>query len=682
MALASVPSSPSSWRALLSSLPPGASRVSVSLSSVSYCPQSFFLWRLLLTDVCRVSVSVADPFVLFQRALGHLNKMPRLWIMFLEWLRTRKGVQEGRKWHDRALRALPVTQHHRIWKLYIEFARGCGVAETAVRVFRRYIKIQPESVEEYIDFLKEIGRYDEAAMQLAIIVNKEEFVSIRDKSRHDLWAELCKMISTHPEQIKLNVEEIIRSGIRRYPQEVGSLWCSLSDYFIRLALFERARDIFEEAIEAVNTVRDFSIVFDAYTQFEENMIAASIPAANEASDESEEALEDISTDIDMRLARLDHLIARRHFLLNSVVLRQNPHNANEWLNRIKLYKPNQEQMIIQSYADAVTTIDPQRATGSPHQVWIDFAKFYENHDDLENARAIFERAVTVNFKQVQHLTNVWCEWAEMEIRHENFDAALQVMQRATSLPRGKVFYGKEDDYHVPVQERLHKSTKLWSFYVDLEESLGTLESTRAVYDRILDLKVATPQIILNYAALLEENKFFEDSFRVYERGVALFHFPNSMPIWNTYLTKFIARYQGTKLERAREMFEMAIDRIPAAESKKIFMLYAKLEEDFGLVRRALLIYDRATRTCPADDKAELFNLYIRRATEAFGVTRTREIYQKALEIMPEKNLNDICLQFANMEKSLGEIDRARSIFVYASQFTDPSVCVFIFFIKK
>ena len=59
------------------------------------------------------------------------------------------------------------------------------------------------------------------------------------------------------------------------------------------------------------------------------------------------------------------------------------------------------------------------------------------------------------------------------------------------------------DGNEPVQMKLHKSLRLWTFYVDLEESLGTLESTRAVYERILDLKIATPQIIINYAYFLE-----------------------------------------------------------------------------------------------------------------------------------------------------------------------------------
>jgi len=62
---------------------------------------------------------------------------------------------------------------------------------------------------------------------------------------------------------------------------------------------------------------------------------------------------------------------------------------------------------------------------------------------------------------------------------------------------------KAEEREGPVQGRLYRSTKLWSFYCDLEESLGSIESTRAVYNRILELRIATPQIILNYALFLQ-----------------------------------------------------------------------------------------------------------------------------------------------------------------------------------
>jgi pre-mRNA-splicing factor SYF1 len=53
-------------------------------------------------------------------------------------------------------------------------------------------------------------------------------------------------------------------------------------------------------------------------------------------------------------------------------------------------------------------------------------------------------------------------------------------------------------------------------YADLEESLGTFQSTKAVYSRILDLRIANPQIIINYAIFLEEHRYFEESFKVSE----------------------------------------------------------------------------------------------------------------------------------------------------------------------
>ncbi len=40
-----------------------------------------------------------------------------------------------------------------------------------------------------------------------------------------------------------------------------------------------------------------------------------------------------------------------------------------------------------------------------------------------------------------------------------------------------------------------------------------------MYDRIIDLRIATPQIIINYAMYLEEHNYFEDSFKVREFNI-------------------------------------------------------------------------------------------------------------------------------------------------------------------
>lgn len=74
----------------------------------------------------------------------------------------------------------------------------------------------------------------------------------------------------------------------------------------------------------------------------------------------------------------------------------------------------------------------------------------------------------------------------------------------------------------PVQGRLYRSLKLWTFYCDLEESLGTPESTRAAYDRIMELRIATPQIVLNYAAFLQVCYWFQHRLLRFTMGVFAF----------------------------------------------------------------------------------------------------------------------------------------------------------------
>ena len=55
-------------------------------------------------------------------------------------------------------------------------------------------------------------------------------------------------------------------------------------------------------------------------------------------------------------------------------------------------------------AEAVKTVDAEKAVGKPHTLWIAFAKLYERHGDLPNARIIFEKAVQVGSGAALHCT--------------------------------------------------------------------------------------------------------------------------------------------------------------------------------------------------------------------------------------------------------------------------------------
>ncbi|RXG52302.1 Pre-mRNA-splicing factor SYF1 [Armadillidium vulgare] len=439
--------------------------------------------------------------IIYERALLQMPGSYKLWHQYL-----------------RALCALPITQHCRLWPLYLKFVMANNIPETAVRVWRRYLKLCPEDTEDYINFLISIGRLDEAAKKFEWCVNTDSFTSKYGKSKHQLWSELCELISKNPEETSLkNAEAIIRHGLQRYT--------------------DQARDVYEEALRSVMTVRDFTQVFDSYAQYEELML-------NKRMDElGDNVSEEDDIDLELRLARYEDLIQRRPLLLNSVMLRQNPHNVIEWQKRVSLYE-GKPKMIVATYMEAVKTIDPKQATGKLNSLWVNFAKFYEENNQIADARIIFQKATEVPYVKVDDLAGV-C----------NEEEALKLMKRATAPPPHKVAYNDETE---SVQKRLHKSLKLWSMFADLEESLGTFHSTKAVYDRIIDLRIATPQIIINYGMFLQENNYFEEAFKAYEKGIALFKWPFVYDLWNTYLTKFLERYKGKKIERARDLFEQVL----------------------------------------------------------------------------------------------------------------------------
>lgn len=597
--------------------------------------------------------------------------MPRIWEMYLEFLLCQPIITQTRRTFDRSLRALPITQHNRIWKFYKAFANSAS-GMTAVKIWSRYMQIHPENAEDYIDVLIEMGQFTEAVKWYIQILNDPRFQSKKGKGHFQLWSDMVELIvsqATHietgPSQTDVDVNAIIRSGIERFSDQRGKLWVGLATYWMNRGNFEKARDVFEEGIITVMTVRDFTMIFDTYVEFEESIISTLMDSAA-ARSENGKVDESADFDLDLRMLRFEQLMDRRPFLVNDVLLRQNPNSVIEWSKRVALWGDNKTE-IGQTYTDAIGAINPKKAHGKFSELWVNYAKFYERGGDLATARIVMDKAVRVPFKSVSELAETWCEWAEMELRNENFDNAVQIMAKATQAPkRSKVDYF--DDSLTP-QQRIHKSWKLWSFYVDLVESMGTLEETKQVYERIFELRIATPQTVVNYANLLEEHKYFEDSFKIYERGLDLFSYPVAFELWNLYLTKAVDRKIG--IERLRDLFEQALEDCPPKFAKTLYLMYGNLEEERGLARHAMRIYERATRAVSDEDRFEMFNFYITKSASNFGLTSTRPIYERAVEILPDDEAKEMCLKFAEMERRLGEIDRARAIYGHASQFCDP-----------
>ncbi|CAF1930450.1 unnamed protein product [Brassica oleracea] len=136
----------------------------------------------------------------------------------------------------------------------------------------------------------------------------------------------------------------------------------------------------------------------------------------------------------------------------------------------------------------------------------------------------------------------------------------------------------------------------------------------AVYEKILDFRITTPKIILNYVFLLEENKYFENAFDMYERGVKIFKY-FMLKTYGNLSYKVCQEIWEDKAERAIELFEHAAYMMLSVRT--LYLQYAKLEEDYGMAKQAMKVYEEATKKVPECQRVEMCEIYISHAAEIF-----------------------------------------------------------------
>lgn len=146
---------------------------------------------------------------------------------------------------------------------------------TALKVIPRYIKLNPDFKEHYAYYLKDRGMVNLCVKVMLQILDDDGYHSKCGNSQKDFELEILDLVIDFPEKITcVNGQERIRACIEKYPSDQGKLWVKLSDYFVRIGQFEFARNAFESALEAIDNVKDFGVIFNAYTKFEDEMIAA------------------------------------------------------------------------------------------------------------------------------------------------------------------------------------------------------------------------------------------------------------------------------------------------------------------------------------------------------------------------------------------------------------------------
>ena len=479
------------WDTLLSSKEaPFSIRKKIYQVSLHYLPGSYKLWYNYLKEereYVQSNYNIPNKHydevnMIHEQALIYMMKMPIIWINYIQFMMEQNSITKTKIIFNKALQSIPITQHKKLWDIYIPWIESLsGCHRTKIEIFKRYVQFNPDYKEKFINYLIGIKEFNLAIYLIIEILNEENFYSKENKSQYYYWIMLCQIINNYPEDINLSkynkdidVDKVIRHGIKKYTDEVGNLWVTLANYYIKMGLIEKAREIFEEALEKILTVRDFSLIFNSYLNFEQEMMKQNLfnnekentfevsenienNKLNELeSNELDNAFDnlkinDISYEKDKELLkekkimekditnesniqkfnfiRVNNLLQRRPFLLNSTILRRNPNNVSEWLKRIELMKEKKDiNMIKNLYEESLNTIKINDAYGKLSELYISYANFYENINDIKKANEIYYKGCNLNYKKTEENVNMWCLWCEMNIRQKRYKDAYNIIK--------------------------------------------------------------------------------------------------------------------------------------------------------------------------------------------------------------------------------------------------------------
>ncbi|KAG7660426.1 SYF1 [[Candida] subhashii] len=657
---------------------------------------------------------------IFERAITSLLHVPGdvsidIWKPFLEFLMKTQinEVSYIRRTFNKCLRGLPLNQHKFIWSMYLEFADFIG-GLTAIKIYSKYLQYLdpqvlrgikdnegsgPSNLEDFIYKFIEFGANKEIFLKLyQLILSKPDDYLGLPKSPVQYLFEYIDLLmdSSIPD---LYFDDIIQDSITQFPDQIANLYAKLSAFYKQRGNPEKVRYYYDKGLKESLTVQDFTMIYDHYTEFEEQEL--NILAAKLDSDAN------LSSLFDFKMNKFEKLINDRELLLNDMMLRQNPNNLDVWFTRFEIYKDDLTNLI-KTYADALKSINPLKvSTTNNHklnQIWIKYASIYSNNGDYKTADFIYSKSILSQYIHPDELADLYITWCEMLLGTTEFneDKPIEILDEILYREYSDINTMEYSDPSIPVQKRITKSPTLWSFYIDLLESFidnkeqtVEIEKVCTAYDQLIKLKIATVKNIISYAEFLENWQYYERSLTIYERGLKIFQDPIiKYEIWKVYIAKIINSPITIEIERVRDLFENCLDDIPPHLMKPILIIYSKYEQDHGYVINSIKVLTesipkisqaQSSPSFPINDrkqlasqKLDIYIMILAKLDEIQDIPQYRQFAQQAIQdqYFSLAQLSQLFIHhFLKLEtrqpQSQQQKQRIRELFKYVTNLAHP-----------
>lgn len=231
---------------------------------------------------------------------------------------------------------------------------------------------------------------------------------------------------------------------------------------------------------------------------------------------------------------------------------------------------------------------------------------------MNHARNVWDRAVTI----LPRCNQLWYKYTYMEEMLDNIPGTRAVFERWMEW---------------------QPEEQAWQTYINFELRFKEIDRARHIYERFV---VTHPEVKhwIKYARFEENHGFINSSRKIYERAVDFY----GDEYMDERLFMAFAKFEENQKEheRARVIFKYALDRIPKENTKELYKAYIIHEKKYGdrsgienvIVSKRKFQYEKEIEQDPTNYDA-WFD-YLKIMENEGDVDVIRETYEKAIANVP------------------------------------------------
>lgn len=656
--------------------------------AVTTLPASHNLWNAyLLLPWTDSNLDIL--ILLYKRALTVLQDTPALWLRYIELTKKKGQAEELVNNLNLALFNLHYSHHKKLWEEFIALADS-EKGSLGSSIYKRIFELQDSdncifSFDRCTCVLK-IAQYGdiETAFQL---LQRTPRTLIKNAENDSSFLSIILDILIFKKLFNDNIqfEKLASDAALDIPYNKSKYLSKIALFYSKRSEANKSRHFFNLALSLATTLKGLAFVFEKYTDYlSEDIYRLKEEGNNEVTE--------------LRIENLEFLVANQLFLVIDILLKKEPNNVDLWLERINVYRDRQmTNEVIATIINAIKSINPletfSRNKKTLVSIWLEYANLYISLGDDATASLIFSRAVKSQYRSPDELAEIYIQWCELALMNCD-EEALRIIEEVLFVTPTNADEIKYDDRGYTVQERIFKSTKLWSFYIDLLSSMGEKEGhetkLQMAYEKMMKMKIITLRLLFQYADFLLEQKEVLKCYSVYEGGILSFETPTPrFKIWKVYLTKLIQFEKNSEV--VVEAFERSIEsNLPGLFASEIIKDYAAYLEKRGALTKSVKLLQNGIEYLTKEidskyestegtnkiigEKVEIYNkLYSIVKSQMKDPDLMRTILSGAVQDVhiPLPIVIELTIKFVDFEVVSGEFSRARSLYKHAASLGHP-----------